>query len=90
LIQRTVAILVLAGAGGCVYIYWVSAADRAQEEAALGVKLLGVGSYDQAMRHFDRAIRIWPDNADAYLNRGRAEHSASHRAEALADLDPRP
>jgi len=39
------------------------------------------------MRHFDRAIRIWPDYADAYLNRGLAEHSASHRAEALTDLD---
>jgi tetratricopeptide (TPR) repeat protein len=87
LIQRTAAILALAGAGSCVYIYWVSAPDRAQEEAALAVKLLGVGSYDQAMRHFDRAIRIWPDNPDAYLNRGIAEHNSSHREEALADFD---
>jgi tetratricopeptide (TPR) repeat protein len=39
------------------------------------------------MRHFDRAIRIWPDYAEAYLNRGLAEHGASHRTEALADLD---
>jgi tetratricopeptide (TPR) repeat protein len=87
LIQRTVAILVLGGAGGWFYGYWVTAPDRAQEEAALAVKLLGVGTYDQAMRHFDRAIRIWPDYADAYLNRGLAEHGASHRREALADLD---
>ena len=87
LIQRTIAILVLAGAAGWTYSYWASAPDRAQEEAALAVKLLGVGTYDQAMRHLDRAIRIWPDYADAYLNRGLAEHSASRRAEALADLD---
>lgn len=87
LIQRTIAILVLAGAAGWAYSYWASAPDRAQEEAALAVKLLGVGTYDQVMRHFDRAIRIWPDYADAYLNRGLAEHSASHRAEALADLN---
>jgi len=80
------AILVLAGAGGWIYCYWVSAPDRAQEEAALAEKLLGVGTYDQAMRHFDRAIQIWPDYADAYLNRGLAEHGASHRLEALADL----
>jgi len=87
LIQRTLVILVFAGAGGWIYNYWASAPDRAQEEAALAVKLLGVGTYDQAMRHFDRAIRIWPDYADAYLNRGLAEHGASHRAEALADFD---
>src|SRR5579863_2221325 len=87
LIQRTVAILVLAGGGGGIYSYWASAPDRAQEEAALGVKLLGVGTYDQAMRHFDRAIRIWPESADAYLNRGLAEQGASRRVEALADFD---
>jgi len=87
LIQRTVAMLVLAGAGGWIYSYWVSAPDRAQAEIALAEKLLGAGTYDQAMRHFDRAIQIWPDYADACLNRGLAEHGASHRAEALADLD---
>jgi tetratricopeptide (TPR) repeat protein len=81
------AILVLAGAGGWIYSYWVSAPDRAEEEAALAVRLLGVGTYDQAMRHFDRAIWIWPDYADAYLNRGLAEHGARHSAEALADFD---
>jgi tetratricopeptide (TPR) repeat protein len=87
LIQRTLGIVVFAGAAGWVYSYWASAPDRAQDEAALGVKLLGVGTYDQAMRHFDRAIQIWPDYAEAYLNRGLAEHGASHRTEALADLD---
>jgi tetratricopeptide (TPR) repeat protein len=87
LIQRTLAILVLAGGGGWIYSYWASAPDRAQEEFALAVKLLGVGTYDQAMRHFDRAIQIWPYYAEAYLNRGLAEHGASHPAQALADLD---
>jgi tetratricopeptide (TPR) repeat protein len=87
LIQRTLAILLLTGAGGWTYSYWASAPDRAQEEVAVALKLLGIGTYDQAMRHFDRAIRIWPDYADAYLNRGLAEHGARHSAEALADFD---
>jgi len=87
LIQRTVVILVLTSAGGWIYSYWASAPERAQEEALLAAKLLGVGTYDQAMRHFDRAIQIWPDYADAYLSRGIAEHGASHQARALADLD---
>jgi tetratricopeptide (TPR) repeat protein len=87
LIHRTLAILVLAGAGGWIYSYWASAPDRAQEEVAVALKLSGIGTYDQAMRHFDRAIQIWPDFADAYLNRGLAEHGARHSAEALADFD---
>ena len=87
LIQRTLAILALAGGGGWLYSYWASAPDRAQAETDLGVKLLGVGTYDQAVRHFDRAISIWPDYADAYLSRALAEQGAGHRAEALADLD---
>ncbi len=87
LIQRTLAILVLTGAGGWIYNYWASAPDRAQEEAALALKMLGSGTYDQAMRHFNRAIQIWPGFADAYLNRGLAEQGASHRAAALADFD---
>ena len=87
LIQRTLGILALAGVSGWICSYWASAPDRAQEEAALAAKLLGVGTYDQAMRHFDRAIQIWPTYADAYLNRGLAEHGASHPVQALADLD---
>jgi len=87
LIQRTLAILVLTGSGGWIYSYWASAPDRAQEEAALAVKMLGSGTYDQAMRHFNRAIQIWPDYADAYLNRGLAEQGARHRTAALADFD---
>jgi tetratricopeptide (TPR) repeat protein len=87
LIQRTLGILALAGAGGWICSYWASAPDRAQEETALAVKLSGIGSYDQAMRHFDRAIQIWPGYAEAYLNRGLAEHGASRQAQALADFD---
>jgi tetratricopeptide (TPR) repeat protein len=87
LIHRTLVILVLGGAVGAIYSYWVSAPDRAQEEATLAMKLLGVGTYDQAVRHFNRAIQIWPSYADAYLKRGLAEHAASHQAEALADFD---
>ncbi|MEO8050139.1 MAG: tetratricopeptide repeat protein [Acidobacteriota bacterium] len=87
MIQRTLAVILTVGAGGWIYGYWASAPDRAQAEAALGVQLLGAGSYDQSMRHFNRALRIWPDYAEAYLNRGLAEHTSGQRAQALADLD---
>src|SRR5262249_18690985 len=87
LIQRTAAIAIAAGTGWFIYSYWTGAPDRARAEAALGVKLLGAGKHDQALRRFDQAIQIWPDYAEAYLDRAVAEHTISQRAEALADLD---
>jgi len=87
LIHRTVAAMVLLGAGWYLYSYLASAPDRARAEAALGVKKMGPGTYDEAIRSFDRAIQIWPEYAEAYLNRAVVEHDVSQRGPALADLD---
>lgn len=87
LIHRTLGVIVLAGGGWLVYSYLANAPDRARAEVALGVKQLSPGAYQEAMRHFDRAIQIWPEYGEAYLNRAVAEHNASQRGAALADLD---
>jgi tetratricopeptide (TPR) repeat protein len=87
LIQRTAGILVLLGVGWSVYSYARSAPDRARAEGALGLAKMGPGTYDQAIRHFDRATQIWPEYAEAYLNRGVAEHNLQRPAPALVDLD---
>jgi tetratricopeptide (TPR) repeat protein len=87
LIERTLAVILLAGAGWYVYSYLASAPDRARAESALGVKVMGPGTYEQAIRHFDRAVQIWPEYAEAYVNRAVAEHDVSQREAALADLD---
>ena len=39
------------------------------------------------MAHFNRAIQIWPEYGEAYLNRAVAEHDQSQKEAALADLD---
>ena len=87
LIHRTLAVLILTGAGWPIYNYVSNAPQRARAELDLGLKKLAPGAYQEAMLHFDRAIQIWPQYGDAYLNRAVAEHDQSHPGPALADLD---
>ncbi len=87
LIYGTLSVIALLGVGWYAYSYVASGPDRARAEAALGVKQMGPGNYEQSIRHFDRAIGIWPGYAEAYMNRGIARHNVSQRVPALADLD---
>lgn len=87
LIHRTLAVIVLAAASLLAYNYRADAPDRARAELALGVEKLNPGAYEEAMAHFNRALQIWPDYGDAYLNRAVAEHDVRQPAAALADLD---
>jgi tetratricopeptide (TPR) repeat protein len=86
LIYRTLSVIVLLGAAWFIYGYWASAPDRAREEVALGEKKMGLGAYDESIGHFDRAVEVWPEYAEAYLSRAVAEHNASRPGAALADL----
>jgi tetratricopeptide (TPR) repeat protein len=87
LIYRTLVVILLLGAGSIMYGYLANAPDRARAEMALGAQKMGPGTYDEAIRHFDRAVEIWPEYADAYLNRAVAEHNLNQQGPALADLD---
>ena len=87
LIYRTLSMIVLLGAAWFIYGYRATAPDRARAEIALGEKKMGPGAYDESIRHFDRAVELWPEYAEAYLLRAVAEHSANQPGPALADLD---
>jgi len=87
LIERTAGVIVLLAAAWFVYSYLASAPDRARAEAALGVMKMSPGTYEQAIHHFDRAAQIWPEYAEAYLDRGIAEHNLNQAGPALVDLD---
>jgi tetratricopeptide (TPR) repeat protein len=87
LIQRTIGVVVVLAAGGYAYSFLAGAPERARAEMALGIQKMGPGTYDEAIRHFDRAIGVWPELAEAYLNRAVAEHDVSQRGPALIDLD---
>ncbi len=85
--HRTLAVIALTGAAWLVYNHLANAPARARAELALGVKKLSPGAYEEAMAHFNRAIQIWPDFGEAYLNRAVAEHDESQTEPALADLN---
>ncbi len=86
LINGTLGTILVLAAGGYGYTYFGNAPDRARAEMTLGVNKMAPGTYAEAIDHFDRAIGIWPELADAYLNRAVAEHAVSQRPAALVDL----
>ena len=87
LINRTIGLLALAGAGWYVYSYIASAPERANAQLQAGMRNMQPGAYREAVAHFDRAVSIQPDLAEAYLERGIAHHFLGEPEAALADLD---
>ena len=58
LIQRTIGLAALAGAGWYVYSYIASAPERAHAQLQAGMQDMQPGAYREAIAHFDRAISI--------------------------------
>jgi tetratricopeptide (TPR) repeat protein len=86
LIRYTVTILVVAGAAWYTIDHVNSAPERARVEFDRGMRLMGPNSYVDAIQAFTRAIGIWPNLPEAYLNRGIAYYQTSQRDEAVDDL----
>jgi len=78
-------VAIAAGAG--VYNYIGSAAQRAEVEYQAGMKLMGPGTYAKAIASFTRAIEIWPQLGEAYLERGVAHRYLNETEQAMADFD---
>ena len=58
----------------------VDLADKANNE-------LIIGNYDKAIAHLDRAIKIAPDFAPAYVGRGDAKDAKGDYDGAIADYN---
>jgi tetratricopeptide (TPR) repeat protein len=87
LINRTIGIVALAGAGWFIYSYIASAPERANAQLQAGMQQMQPGAYREAITSFDRAVSIRPELAEAYLERGIAHHFLGEAEPALADLD---
>jgi tetratricopeptide (TPR) repeat protein len=87
LIWSALAAIALIGGGWYAYDYVASAPLRAKKQFDLGMHSMAPGAYPEAVAEFTRAISIWPEYADAYLNRGIAEHNLLEMDSAAADLD---
>ena len=87
LLKITGAIIVLVGGGGAAYDYIASAQQRAEGQYQEGMRLMGPGSYREAIARFDRALQISPRFAEAYLGRGSAHQIVGETDSALADFN---
>ena len=70
--------LVLASCGGL---------SEAEEHYNTGVGLQEQGLFEEAIADYDEAIRLTPEDADAYNNRGNAHDELGQYERAIEDYD---
>jgi len=61
-------------------------ADTAAEHLKLGTEFLGQRNWDAALREYQEAVRIDPNNVDAHIGAGRALGEKGERDAALAEF----
>jgi tetratricopeptide (TPR) repeat protein len=76
LLAFSVASNLLASVGGC-----------AEADNDLGMQLQGSGQVQEAIRHYERALRLYPDFADAHINLGIALTQIGRIQEAIGHLE---
>ena len=87
MILIALAVFVLVGLGWAVYGYMAAAPQRAQANFDDAENLMSSGHYADAVKGFTRAVEILPSMANAYVERGVAEHNLGEDEPALADFD---
>lgn len=61
--------------------------EKAQQYFDKGVEKTALGEYSEAIRHFDRAIKLKPDFAKAYTFRGSVKYDMKDLEGALNDYN---
>ncbi|HLH39554.1 MAG TPA: tetratricopeptide repeat protein [Bryobacteraceae bacterium] len=87
MLYGTASVLALAGLSWGAYAYIASAPQRADKEYQAAMKLMASGNYKDAIGKFSRAIVIWPQHFNAYLERGITHRYLNESDQALADFD---
>jgi tetratricopeptide (TPR) repeat protein len=85
LITITLVGIAAIGAGAWTYNYIASAPERADQEYLEGMKSMSPGKYPDAVAHFTKAISIYNQLPNAYLERGNANRVLGEMDAALAD-----
>ncbi|GAX77486.1 hypothetical protein CEUSTIGMA_g4930.t1 [Chlamydomonas eustigma] len=91
----------LDGLAGSIVLPWVSEDETervrgqlkqhinkgwSDEALRCGIAQAKSGTYNEAMRYYDRAIELFPGNADAFVARGAAHANMKHLVEAANDF----
>ena len=53
----------------------------------LGKEKYNLGQYSDSIKDFDEAVRLKPDNADVFINRGWAKYTVGRYRESIKDFD---
>ena len=61
--------------------------QHADELLRLGGACYGLGQYERALAHYNRAIELTPNNPEALINRAAVNHDLGRNQAALQDLD---
>jgi tetratricopeptide (TPR) repeat protein len=69
-----------------VYLYVASAPMRAERAFEDGMRLMGSGDYKGAAGRFTDAVRIWPQLAAGYFERGLAREDMNQPDAAMEDF----
>ena len=86
LIATAIAVVVGIGASIWTYNFITSAPDRADQEFQAGMKSMSPGKYPDAVTHFTRALSIYNQLPNAYLERGNANRILGDADAAIADF----
>jgi tetratricopeptide (TPR) repeat protein len=87
MIFGTLTVIALGFIGWAIYEYIGTAPQRAQSAFDDAQRLMSAGHYAKAIDGFTRTLSIWPQMANAYVQRGLAHHFLGEDEPALADLD---
>merc|ERR1712130_372702 len=70
-------------------VYWVNCVTQAEidQHLSLGMNLLALGAYSDALSHFHAAVDADPNNYMSYYKRATVYLAMSRSRPALADLD---
>lgn len=86
LIRVTAIVIALGASGWTIYAWIASAPDRALGHAREGTRLMATGDFQGALAQFNDAVKIWPEYAEAYVGRGKAEAALGQTDMAAADF----
>jgi tetratricopeptide (TPR) repeat protein len=85
LIAITLAFILVVASGTWAYLFIVNAPQRADKEFQEGMKMMMPGKYPDAVMHFTRALSIYGQLPNVYLERGNAQRILGEMDAALAD-----
>jgi len=84
---RVTAIVIAIGASGwSIYAWIASAPDRALGHNMEGASRFSAGDFRGAAAQFTDAVKIWPEYADPYVGRGKAEVALGQTEVAMKDF----